>query len=90
MGDEFWEKVRVALEDAKRPLDRIDYGAQFDEGAAEPCPVCERRFDNLAGQIIGKGIAKVPGHTVGSNWDWVPCPRCSGTGRVEREEGDRP
>ena len=26
---------------------------------------------------------KVPGHTRGSNWDWVPCPDCRGTGLVQ-------
>ena len=26
---------------------------------------------------------KVPGHTRGSNWDWVPCGDCNGTGLVQ-------
>lgn len=51
-----------------------------------PCSRCERRFDDLVGQVIGKGVGKVPGHTVGSNWDWVPCPACGGTREVEAGE----
>ena len=26
---------------------------------------------------------QVPGHTRGSNWDWVPCGDCNGTGLVQ-------
>lgn len=44
------------------------------------CPWCDPRFTDLAGQVCGAGVAVVPGHTVGSGWDWVPCPVCDGAG----------
>ena len=36
----------------------------------EQCPNDCARFDG-----------RVPGHTMGSNWDWVPCPVCNGKGK---------
>ena len=35
-----------------------------------PCPNDCARFGG-----------KVPGHTYGSNWDWVPCQTCMGTAK---------
>jgi hypothetical protein len=36
---------------------------------ARPCPECHNQFGG-----------KMPGHTYGSNWDFVPCQTCHGTG----------
>lgn len=60
-------------------------GVDALEVRGEPCTRCERRFDDLVGQVCGKGVAKVPGHSAGSGWDWVPCPDCKGTGFVSPE-----
>ena len=38
----------------------------------ECCPTCHDQFNG-----------KMPGHYYGSNWDWVPCQTCQGTGSIE-------
>lgn len=36
------------------------------------CPECGNQFEG-----------RMPGHKYGSNWDWVPCHTCQGTGFVD-------
>lgn len=36
----------------------------------DTCPECHNQFEG-----------KMPGHAYGSNWDWVPCQTCHGTGK---------
>lgn len=43
--------------------------------ATKPCETC--------GQFAGSiHEGQMPGHVYGSNWDWVPCQTCHGSGRV--------
>lgn len=36
---------------------------------ANSCPECHNQFEG-----------RMPGHKYGSNWDWVPCQTCGGSG----------
>jgi DnaJ-class molecular chaperone len=38
------------------------------------CPTCRNQFEG-----------RMPGWVYGSNWEWVPCQTCNGTGRVSDE-----
>lgn len=43
------------------------------------CPECRYQFGG-----------KVPGHRYGSNWDWVPCQTCNGTGMFVAADAPAP
>ncbi len=37
---------------------------------------------STCGQFAGSLLGKMPGHVYGSNWPWVPCQTCGGSGYV--------
>lgn len=41
----------------------------FGEPVPTVCPECHGHYGG-----------KMPGHVYGSNWDWVPCQTCGGSG----------
>lgn len=50
--------------------DKWVWADSLDNPEPAACSECHNRFNG-----------KMPGHKYGSNWDWVPCQTCKGTGR---------